>query len=415
MAKSIKLEKDSKLGLKTKKTGNNKTKDTTVELRSGATEFKLTKSASGIDTKAKSINAENGDSCSGNLDNNPNNSSVSNNKKKSKREHLEQQLLKEIKALGGDSTDLDLLKDVLSDSEIEDNNQNDRKIDEKALKLDLSSFMKKMDFESINVQSEDLDESDNDVPIEPVVEKATETAEAPKESESPKTSELIVNLGEQKWFEKFPPQKVLEEADSLMIIEKRRVAQKLWDQDCQTYKQKSKKESKVDHNFIQNILKSGTLSDKISALTMLVQDSPIHNYLVLKDELFSMVNKTKRRETLQAVESIKDLFVNTILPDRKLKYFMDQPLANAGDDHLVVWVFEDAIKKLYHQFVENLEEMLKDELDHVKTKALNSVFDLICSKPEQEGNLLALIINQMVKIVDRVIWKRRLHQKLRIC
>ena len=148
---------------------------------------------------------------------------------------------------------------------------------------------------------------------------------------------------------------------------------------------------------------------------MLVQDSPIHNYLVLKDELFSMVNKTKGRETLQAVESIKDLFVNTILPDRKLKYFMDQPLANAGDDHLVVWVFEDAIKKLYHQFVENLEEMLKDELDHVKTKALNSVFDLICSKPEQEGNLLALIINQMVKIVDRVIWKRRLHQKLRIC
>ena len=328
----------------------------------------------------------------------------------SKKEIKAARLLKEIKSLGGDQTDLDLLKDVMSDSdadaELNQEFKETRKIDEKALQVDLGAFMKKFDFSNFSTVEDD------DVIIEPKQDlKIAKTVELepilvknePKNDSKIHVEDRMVDFiglkfkPEQKWFDRFEKLTCNNNVvDSLVIIEKRRIAQQIWDADVEKYK-KTKMNSKMDNNFLTNILKNGTQSDKISALTLLVQDSPVHNFNVLKEQLMGMVSKTKRRETLQAVESIKDLFINTILPDRKLKYFMDQPLDKCDDEEqLMLWLFEDAIKKIYHQFVSSLEGLLQDELDHVKTKGLNSVFDLLCAKPEQEANLLALIINQMV-------------------
>ena len=334
--------------------------------------------------------------------------------KQRKREKASALLLREIKALGGDSTDLDLLKDVLLSDE-SDHEQEVRKIDETALKNDLSQFMKKFDFKGIlEIQDEEEQQEISMVSKSNVVQEQKIIDEIAAESEIPIMSgaSLIVNT-DQKWFDKLSSSKQESnvndiksskqesQVNDILMIEKRQLAQKLWDTDIATFKLASKK-SKVDHSFITNILKNGTLGDKISALTLLVQESPVHNFLVLRDELLVLVTKKKRRETLQAVESIKDLFINSILPDRKLKYFIDQPIAiNTSNEQLVLWLFEDCLKKVYHQFVSNLEKLLKDELTHIELKALETVFELLSSKPEQECNLLALLINQMVPVIHQ--------------
>lgn len=90
-----------------------------------------------------------------------------------KRNSSSKKLLSEIISLGGDKTDLDLIRDVLSGSEKEDNDDDDHeerptpsseqvKIDEKALEKDLAAFVKMLDIKSLStkllLEEEDMDE-----------------------------------------------------------------------------------------------------------------------------------------------------------------------------------------------------------------------------------------------------------------
>jgi len=52
----------------------------------------------------------------------------------------------------------------------------------------------------------------------------------------------------------------------------------------------------------------------------MIQESPIHNFKLLKQNLFlNMVKKKNRRESIMAVNTMKDLLINNIMPERKLK------------------------------------------------------------------------------------------------
>jgi ribosome biogenesis protein MAK21 len=77
--------------------------------------------------------------------------------------------------------------------------------------------------------------------------------------------------------------------------------------------------SSSDKNFVSTIMSSGTLNDRVSALTLIVQESPIHTTKSF-DKLMSMAEKKNRTEAVKSIESLKDLFIGGILPDRKLKY-----------------------------------------------------------------------------------------------
>ena len=56
---------------------------------------------------------------------------------------------------------------------------------------------------------------------------------------------------------------------------------------------------KGDSNWIKKVLISGTLSDKMAALTLLVQESPAHNLTAL-DTLVTMAKKKGKREAMLA-------------------------------------------------------------------------------------------------------------------
>ncbi|EIW77769.1 CBF-domain-containing protein [Coniophora puteana RWD-64-598 SS2] len=158
--------------------------------------------------------------------------------------------------------------------------------------------------------------------------------------------------------------------------------------------------SSSEYSFLQKILQSGTLSDRLSALTLLVQSSPLHNTRAL-ETLKGMAERGKgkggREESLKALRCIVDWWVGGGAPNRKLKYFRDHPLSHSGvtDQHLLVWYFEDWLKKYFFSVLKILENLSLDSLTYVRTQALSLISTLLREKPEQEHNLLRLLVNKL--------------------
>ncbi|CCC71805.1 hypothetical protein NCAS_0I01370 [Naumovozyma castellii] len=173
--------------------------------------------------------------------------------------------------------------------------------------------------------------------------------------------------------------------------------------DNQTYYEEFTKDSS-QRKFMSQILSDGTLNDKISALTLLIQDSPLHNTKSL-DTLLSYCNKKSRNSQLQSLNALKDLFLNGMLPpNRKLRYFKNQPGLSMmlNKNTLAVFYFEDYLKKLFFQILETLEKLSHDPIIHVRSTTLTHIFDLLTKQPEQEFNLLRLGVNKLGDIDSKV-------------
>ncbi|KAI9271517.1 CBF/Mak21 family-domain-containing protein [Phascolomyces articulosus] len=179
------------------------------------------------------------------------------------------------------------------------------------------------------------------------------------------------------------------------IAEKKSYAKSLLKQENEKVDMTSRL-STSDRNFVSNIMTSGTLSDRVSALTLLIQESPLHSLKTL-DTMLTMTKKKGRQEAVMALQSLKDLFAGSVLPDRKLIYFADRPLGCSGvdDRHLLLWYFEDHLKKFYFQVVQQIEALSHDPLVHVRDNMVRCIHDLLSSKPEQEQNLLKLLVNKL--------------------
>lgn len=169
------------------------------------------------------------------------------------------------------------------------------------------------------------------------------------------------------------------------------------------------------HKFYTTIMSSGTLSDKISALTLAVQESPLHNTKSLEN-LIGLAGKRSRAQAVDVLRSLKDMFAQgTLLPtDRRLKSFSNQPglvaaFQGAGGrwterdplpgglqkNHLIVWAFEDFLKEQYFEILKILEVWCNDEIEFSRSRAVSYVYELLKEKPEQEANLLRLLVNKL--------------------
>lgn len=158
-----------------------------------------------------------------------------------------------------------------------------------------------------------------------------------------------------------------------------------------------------DRQFLSQIMRSGTLADKISALTLVCQESPLHTMKTLEG-LLALAQKKSRSQAVQALGAIKDLFAQGVClpPTRKLKFFAKQPLLGAkgtADIHLLAWAYEDWLKNLYFEVLKCLEQLCTDQLVYARTHAVGYVYELLKEKPEQEANLLRLLVNKIVRLV----------------
>ncbi|KAK9768147.1 RNA-binding ribosome biosynthesis protein mak21 [Basidiobolus ranarum] len=179
------------------------------------------------------------------------------------------------------------------------------------------------------------------------------------------------------------------------VEKKKEQARELFERENVNYETK-KQMSGSDKTFLSTVINTGTLNDKVSALTLLVGESPIHSHKTLTS-LLAMAKKKNRREALMTVASLKDLMLNNLLPDRKLKHFQDQPVGHPKitPAHLIVWYFEDFLKQYYFEIIQLIEVLSTDPVGNVKTNMAVYISELLSEKPEQEQNLLKLLINKL--------------------
>jgi ribosome biogenesis protein MAK21 len=169
------------------------------------------------------------------------------------------------------------------------------------------------------------------------------------------------------------------------------------------------------HKFMSAIMSSGTMEDKVSALTLLVQESPLHTMKAF-EQLLGLSRKKSRSSALMALAALKDLLGQGVLlpPDRKLRVFARQPAlisalqgkaanwksgdklpGNIQNVHLIAWAYEDWLKRQYFEMLKILEVWAGDEVEYSRNRALTMVWELLKEKPEQEENLLRLLINKL--------------------
>ncbi|CAH1791855.1 unnamed protein product, partial [Owenia fusiformis] len=209
------------------------------------------------------------------------------------------------------------------------------------------------------------------------------------------------------WLENLNPSdpKSFPKLPVYVVTELEKFAVRLLAEEVNLYSKGKEKEKRSDTRWMKTVASSGTLTDKLAALTVLFQDSPVHNLASL-DKLISMVNMKGKRECLLAVDTLKEVFINDLLPeDRKLHTFDQHPLSlledlssgnrDSRDRRLLMWYFEAQLKDKYSTFVHALESISHDTISATKKKAIGTMFELLSSNPEQEKILLSMLVNKL--------------------
>jgi len=210
-----------------------------------------------------------------------------------------------------------------------------------------------------------------------------------------------------------------EEASPELIQSAKAVAEALLLNEEQAFEARAHgNSSNQDLKWLQQARRSGTTTDKIAALTVLIQETVVSNLRAV-DQLLVMANKRvgTRSVVANTMDAMKELFVNVLLPpSRKLLFFEQQPIQHLfsssgtddGDNNntnnmsrkdrdkvLLFWLVEDGIKKRYASFVEAVEAASKDNLAFIKEKAVRIIAELLTDRPEAEQKLLCALINKL--------------------
>jgi hypothetical protein len=131
-------------------------------------------------------------------------------------------------------------------------------------------------------------------------------------------------------------------------------AQRLYDSQSTLYEslERSSK-SKSDLDFISTVLKSGTFSDKLSVLVLMVSQEPLLKFKHFKT-LVGMLGKP--RNVGGVLDSIGDLLVNNLIPKTyPLIYFHEQKVnTDTNDESLIRFYFEHLLKTEYTNFIKSM-------------------------------------------------------------
>lgn len=74
-----------------------------------------------------------------------------------------------------------------------------------------------------------------------------------------------------------------------------------------------------DQSWLRSIAAGGTMGDRLAAMMLRVQESPIHRLKELQ-QLLGIAQKKSKRESLLAIDTLRELWLS-LLPDRKLRLF----------------------------------------------------------------------------------------------
>ncbi|KAL3480152.1 CBF/Mak21 family-domain-containing protein [Aspergillus californicus] len=355
-------------------------------------------------------------------------------------------LRQEILALGGTEEDFEMLAGVGSESEVEDTNvsKSKGKSAEDSLRKELSSMLaaagqvvpddiQEDELEEEEEEEEGEDDENNeeeaesddelssaeDSPVEEIKKPEKKAAKGTgPEVVFPKEFSKLTVRPRSDWYMTELPSIATKKGAGLPkhILDRVHIyAVSLLEKECKIYSDAQQASASSSYKFYSTIMSTGTLSDKVSALTLAVQESPVHNAKSLEN-LVALGKKRSRSQAVEVLRSLKDMFAQgTLLPsDRRLRSFANQPgllsaFHGAGskwsegaalpgglqDSHLIIWAFEHFVKESYFEMLQILEVWCNDEIEFSRSKAVSYVYELLKEKPEQEANLLRLLVNKL--------------------
>ncbi|KAI4290289.1 MAG: hypothetical protein L6R35_000424 [Caloplaca aegaea] len=350
-------------------------------------------------------------------------------------------LEQEILALGGSKEDLKLIEQATSESELEDGTSRDEKSNSKGLKKELLQLVQELGIQQASREVDESLESGQDDggngdtnrakggKMSDAIRKDTDVVQA-KVSKRGVSDYQVEPLSD--WYAVTLPALSIPSANNQalprdLVARVYEHAKSLLDAENELYASPTSAANSAQQ-FYSTVMSSGTLSDKISALTLSVQESPLHNTRAL-ESLLALARKRSRGQAVEVLGALKDLFgTGSVLPpDRKLRTFDSQPGLSAVFTsnlnwtaidplpksltvaHLILWAFEDWLKALYFEILKILETWCNDEVVFARGKAVDYVCQLLKEKPEQEANLLRLLVNKLGDNDKKVASKTSYH------
>ncbi len=158
-----------------------------------------------------------------------------------------------------------------------------------------------------------------------------------------------------------------------------------------------------DDAWMESTMRKGTLKDRIAAMSVVLSQSPIHQFHVLQ-QLMDMTRPTNNSRVAQlAAEALLDLWIHTYLPSqRPLMALSQRPLMRYHAQQtlspriLLLWRFEEMIMEQYLAFLQQyLKYTLQEGLETQKIFALKSAATLLQRIPTGEQILLSLLVNKL--------------------
>ncbi|XP_029450015.1 CCAAT/enhancer-binding protein zeta [Rhinatrema bivittatum] len=210
-----------------------------------------------------------------------------------------------------------------------------------------------------------------------------------------------------KWYDlEYTKEFTSELQNDVDVSKYKALAQKLYEYEADLYKRKKDLQKGANSAWMKTVVSSGTLADRMAAMTLLIQDAAVHTLQFL-ETLVNLVRKQgSRRQSLMALDTLKELLISDLLPDnRKLQTFSQHPFnrleemssgnRDARDRRLILWYFEHQLKHQITEFLQVLETLTHDTLLTTKTRALTITHELLCNKPEGEKTLLVQLVNKL--------------------
>ncbi|KAM8847394.1 CCAAT/enhancer-binding protein zeta [Synchiropus picturatus] len=217
---------------------------------------------------------------------------------------------------------------------------------------------------------------------------------------------LLVRPGG-KWFhQEYTGEVASTQQDPPLVSQYQTLARQLYQHEVDLYKTQKNLQKGANSAWMKTVVSSGVLADRMAAMTLLIQDAPVH-MLEHVEQLVSMVQKKgSRRMGLMALDTLRELLLSDLLPEsRKLQPFACRPLdqleqrtsgnRQARDRRLLLWYFEQQLKQLVAQFVVALDAVAHDTVEATKTRALTTAHQLLSQRPEQERALLVQMVNKL--------------------
>ncbi|KAJ7342066.1 hypothetical protein JRQ81_008599 [Phrynocephalus forsythii] len=220
-----------------------------------------------------------------------------------------------------------------------------------------------------------------------------------------------------KWYDmEYTSEFSAEPQNQSLISSYKTLAQKLYQQEADLYKNKANLRKGSSSAWMKTVVSSGTLADRMAAMTLLIQDAAVHSLEFIETLVNLIKKKGSRRQSLMALDTFKELLMTHLLPDsRKLYMFSQRPFntleklssgnRDSRDRRLILWHFEHHLKHWVAEFVEVLESLTHDVLMATKTRALAVAHELLCNKVEQEKAFLVQLVNKLGDPQNKVATK----------